>query len=82
MRSGDYEGLVKDAAFHKTDSDRMEGVRRAVARSGIRDPLEVHRWPASSWSPVPVDELANGHHRFIAAAEQGLTHVPVRFVQR
>lgn len=91
MKSGDYGGKVGDIAMkyyaeggkHEDpgQDDRMTGVRRAVLSSGIREPLEVHRWADSSFGPA-VDELHNGHHRAIVAMEHGIDPVPVRFVNR
>jgi ParB-like chromosome segregation protein Spo0J len=50
-----------------------DGLHSSISKNGITEPLEVHVDGEGNKT------MLNGHHRYIAAKNLGLTHVPVRF---
>lgn len=68
----DHEGTkVRDVPFDDiiagTSDEHYADLKASIAKEGIREPLEVKG-----------KRLMEGHHRFYAAKELGMSHVPVR----
>ena len=56
-----------DDVIAGTSEQHYASLRDSIAKEGIKEPLEVRG-----------RRLMEGHHRYTAAVELGMTHVPVR----
>lgn len=71
-RNGEWDPVpVIATTKRKRWNPGYEAIRDDIAKNGIQKPL----FASSFARPGPV--LDDGHHRFAAAVELGLTHVPV-----
>jgi hypothetical protein len=77
LKSADYvhypdvESTYQRDGAHLVNEPAWDTLRQSIAEEGIKRPLEIRG-----------DTLLNGHNRYWVARDQGITHVPVRRVQR
>lgn len=89
--SGDHEGRTMgdvardDYARWSMDqnsdryagTDRFEDLSSSVATNGVQKPLELGTATDRYGHAIGLPVLRQGHHRFYAAFDEGVTHVPV-----
>lgn len=81
-RAGDITSKWIDDLDYRSEPRHVElanqhALVNSIRQGGIKTPLTITHWPSSAYGPA-TQELANGHHRLMAAMELGLTHVPVK----